>query len=157
MIEEVHQLFARFLSRVREVSMPALRTYKIFISHAWDHSADYWRVVQFLNDAPSFRWHNLSVPGHDPARGANLDYELRNQMRPADVFLIIAGMYAAHSDWIDFELSFARRIGRPVIGIMKWGSERVPEAIQRAAAIVVGWTGSSIVGAIRRHALPSGD
>jgi len=27
-------------------------------------------------------------------------------MRPADVFLIIAGMYAAHSGWIDFELSF---------------------------------------------------
>ena len=40
-------------------------------------------------------------------------------MRPADAFLIIAGMYAAQSDWIEFELNFARRIGRPVIGIQK--------------------------------------
>lgn len=77
-------------------------------------------------------------------------------MRPADVFLIIAGMYAAHSEWIDFELSFARRIGRPIIGIMKWGSERVPIAIQDSATELVGWNGTSIVQAIRRNALPSG-
>jgi hypothetical protein len=40
--------------------------------------------------------------------GSDLDYEVRNQMRPADVFVIIAGMYVAHSGWIDFELAFAR-------------------------------------------------
>jgi hypothetical protein len=77
-------------------------------------------------------------------------------MRPADVFLIIGGMYAAHSDWIEFELNFARRIGRPIIGIMKWGSERTPVAIQNAAAEIVGWNGASIVTAIRSRALPSG-
>src|SRR5215831_17171270 len=103
--------------------MPYLRTYRVFISHAWHRSADYYRVVQFLSEAPHLRWENLSVPEHD----------LRGQMRPADVFLIVAGMYAAHSDWIDFELSFARRIGRPIIGIIRRGSERIPAAIQNAA------------------------
>jgi hypothetical protein len=77
-------------------------------------------------------------------------------MRPEDVFLIIAAMYAAHSDWIDFELQFARRIGRPIIGIATRGGERIPLAIQNAAKEIVGWTGGSIVAAIRRHALPSG-
>ena len=88
--------------------MPALRTYQVFISHAWHRSADYDRVVQFLDEVPNFRWENLSVPRHDPLSGSNLDYEVRNQMRPADVFVIIAGMYVAHSGWIDFELAFAR-------------------------------------------------
>lgn len=137
--------------------MPYLRTYRVFISHSWDYSYDYGRVVQFLNDAHYFRWENLSVPEHDPLAGGNeLAYELRNQMRPADIFLIIAGMYAAHREWIDFELSFARRIGRPIIGIIKWGSERVPVAIQNSATELVSWNGNSIVGAIRRHALPTG-
>lgn len=136
--------------------MPYLRTYRVFISHSWDYSYDYGRVVQFLNNALHFRWENLSVPEHDPIQGDDLAYELRNQMRPADVFLIIAGMYAAHREWIDFELSFARRIGRPIIGIVKWGSERVPAAIQDAATELVGWNGGSIVGAIRRRALPTG-
>jgi len=136
--------------------VPALRKYKIFISHAWDYSEeDYSRIVQFLDDSPNFEWENLSVPEHDPVKG-ELEYDLRSQMRPADVFLIIAGMYAAHSDWIDFELSFARRIGRPIIGIVKRGSERIPTAIQDAATEIVGWNGASIVAAIRKHALPTG-
>lgn len=133
--------------------MPTLRTYRVFISHAWDYSEDYYRIVEFLNDAPNFRWENLSVPTHDPISG-NLEYELRNQMRDADVFLIIAGMYAAHSAWIDFELNFARRIGRPVIGIQKWGAERIPVAIQNAAVAIAGWSTVGVVGAIRQHALP---
>jgi hypothetical protein len=135
--------------------MPTLRKYAVFISHAWSYSDHYWRIVQFLNDAPYFEWENLSVPQHDPVSADQLAYDLRNQMRPADVFLIIAGMYAAHSAWIDFELSFARRIGRPVIGIVKWGGERVPVAIQNAAVEIVGWNSSSIVAAIRKHALPT--
>jgi hypothetical protein len=74
-------------------------------------------------------------------------------MRPADVFLIVAAMYAAHSDWIDFELQFARRIGRAIIGITTWGGERIPVAIQNAAREIVGWNGGSIVAAIRQYAL----
>ena len=135
--------------------MPQLRTYQVFVSHAWEYTADYSRVVGFLNDAPNFSWHNLSVPEHDPVSNDRLAYDLRGQMRDADVFLIIAGMYAAHSDWIDFEVSFARRIGRPVIGIRKRGGERIPVAISAAARDIVGWQGSSIVSAIRSHALPS--
>src|SRR6185436_6293870 len=116
--------------------MPSLRSYQVFISHAWNYSRDYWRIVRFLNEALFFRWNNLSVPEHNPIFGdsdEDLKFELRNQMRPADVFLIIAGMYAAHSYWIDFELQFARRIGRPIIGIYPWGSLRVPLAIKNAA------------------------
>jgi len=137
--------------------MPALRTYRVFISHAWAYSEDYWRVVRFLNESPNFRWDNLSVPEHNPVTGEELAYELRNQMRNADVFLIIAGMYASRREWIDFEIQFARRIGRPIIGIVKWGSERVPIAIQNSAREIVGWNGASIVGAIRRHALATGN
>ncbi len=136
--------------------MPQLRVYQVFISHAWHRSEDYWKVVQFLNESPLFIWNNLSVPEHNPIRDPEPAAQLRNQMRPADVFLIIAGMYAAYSDWIDFELAFARRIGRPVIGIRKWGGERIPVAIQQASHEIVGWNSASIVGAIRNHALPSG-
>jgi len=136
--------------------MPALRTYRVFISHAWEYDDDYWRVVGFLNDAPNFQWENLSVPEHDPVTDDDLKHGLRNQMRPADVFLIIAGMYAAHSDWIEFEVEFARRIGRPIIGISKWGSERMPVLIQDAATEIVGWNAASVVRSIRQHALPSG-
>jgi hypothetical protein len=133
--------------------MPNLRPYRIFISHAWDYGDDYYRVVRFLDEAPFFKWENFSVPQHDPIDENNIPYELRKRMRDCDAFLIIAGMYATHRTWIDFEMKFARRIGRPIIGIRKWASERVPLAIQNQAREVVGWNGSSVVSAIRRHAL----
>ena len=133
--------------------MARLRTYRVFISHAWDYSADYDRVVRFLDEAPSFSWENLSVPEHDPLSTHKLDYHLRNQMRPADVFIIIAGMYVNHSDSIDFEMSFARRIGRPIIAIWPRGNMRMPLSIQQAAVTFVGWNGASLVRAIREHAL----
>ena len=71
--------------------MPILRRYRVFISHVWNYGDDYWRVVRFLDEAPYFQWENLSVPEHDPVTTEDLAKELRNQMRPADVFLIIAG------------------------------------------------------------------
>jgi hypothetical protein len=42
--------------------------------------------------------------------------------------LFIAGMYAARRYWIDFELSFACRIGKPRIRIVKWGAIKIPRA-----------------------------
>jgi hypothetical protein len=137
--------------------MAILRTYKIFISHAWDYNDEYYKLEKFLNDAPNFRWKNLSVPEHDPILNREqLAYELNNQMRPASVFLILAGMYVAHSDWIQYEITFARRIGRPIIGIRPWGSVAAPVAVQNAAVEMVGWSTDSIVSAIRYHALPDG-
>ena len=136
--------------------MPALRKYKVFISHAWHRSEHYQTVVDWLEAAPNLDWDNLSVPEHDPVSNEQLEYELRNQMRPADVFIILAGMYAAHSEVIDFELRFASRIGKPIIGLRPWGNEIVPVVIQRAATEIVGWNSGSLVSAIRRHALATG-
>ena len=137
--------------------MPALRNYKVFISHVWHRSEHYSSIVSWLNNAANFSWENLSVPEHNPIHNSEqLEYELRNQMRPADVFLILGGMYATRSDWIDFELSFASRIGKPIIGIRPWGAEVMPVSITNAATEVVGWNSASVVKAIRDYATASG-
>lgn len=139
--------------------MPGLRTYKIFISHAWNYSESYLRVVRMLNEAPYFSWQNLSVPEHDPVppgQEHRLEQALRDQMRPASIFLILAGMYVSHSAWIQFEIDFSRRIGRPIIGVKPWGSQRTPDAVSRAAKEMVGWNSASIVAAVRKWSLADG-
>jgi hypothetical protein len=134
--------------------MPALRTYKVFISHAWRYDDDYYRVEKMLNQAPNFQWKNLSVPRHDPILNSEqLTKELHNQMRPSEAFVILAGMYVSHSDWIQYEINFARRIGRPIIGIKPWGNTVIPKAVQDGADEIVGWNTDSIVAAIRKRAL----
>ena len=136
--------------------MPHLKTYDVFISHAWTYHADYYRMEQFLNDAPRFRWRNYSVPEHDPLQVSStsaLKEQLRRQIRPVNVVLILAGMYVAHSDWIQFEIDFARQLGKPMIGVRPWGHERLPAAVTSAVDEMVGWRTESIVGAIRRRAI----
>ena len=94
---------------------------------------DYYRVEKFLNDAPFFRWRNYSVPEHDPLQPSStsaLKEQLRRQIRPVNVVLILAGMYVAHSDWIQFEIDFADAINRPMIGISSpGGQQRIPTAV----------------------------
>ncbi len=140
--------------------MPGLRTYNVFISHAWTYDAAYNRVVSLLNAAPLFAWRNHSVPRTRPVvfpgleipRGRLVD-ELRGQIRPTHVVLVIAGMYAAHREWIQTELDIAAQWNKPIVGLVPWGAERVPTAVTSAAREMVGWNTISIVAAIRRHAL----
>lgn len=134
--------------------MPALRTYRVFISHAWKYSDDYYRIVRLLNDAPNFSWQNYSVPEHDPLDDEEeLKEGLRKQIRPVHIVVILAGMYANHSDWIEFEMDFADLIDKPMIGVRPWGQQRVPKEVQDRVREMVGWNTTSIVSAIRKWSL----
>ena len=131
--------------------MPALRTYSVFICHDWEYSADYYRVCDFLDGAANFKWRNRSVPEHDPLdTNDRLEYNLRNQIRPSEVMLVLAGMYTSRSRWMDWEMAFGRRIGKSIVGVAPWGNRRLPRAVQHNAVEIVGWRQDSIVGAIRR-------
>lgn len=136
--------------------MPTLKTYDLFISHAWTYSDEYHRLVGMLNEAPYFYWRNYSVPDHDalPARTtAALLAGLDRQIRPVNVALILSGMYVNHREWLQAEIELAQAHRKPIIGVVPWGAERVPALVQDAAATMVRWNADSIVSAIRAHSL----
>ena len=133
--------------------MPALYQYRLFISHAWRYSDGYDALVKYLANASNFDHANYSVPEAKAFAGlsnAQLKEQLKDQIRPAQVCLIIAGMYVNHSDWIQFEIEFAQSLDKPIIGLNPWASQRTPLAVQSAAREMVNWSTASIVAAIRR-------
>jgi hypothetical protein len=135
--------------------MSVLRTYRLFISHAWRYHDDYYRIVNLLNAAPRFSWSNYSVPRHDPVIANNstaLARELDDQMRFAEVIVVLAGIYVTHSAWIQYEIDRAVQWEKNILGVQPWGSARTPLAIQQNAAEVVGWNTASITSAVRRLA-----
>ena len=134
--------------------MPQLKTYDLFISHAWDYNVEYYRLVQMLNAAPNFKWRNYSVPEHDPlAGGSQLTTQLNGQIRPVNAVLILAGMYVNHREWIQAELELAQRYSKPIIGVKPWGNTILPQVVTTSAREVVGWNTDSIVRAIRTHSI----
>lgn len=140
--------------------MPTLKTYDLFLSHAWRYNNDYYRLEKMLDEASFFSWRNYSVPEHDPLIDQNtiigrakLATLLDNQVRPVNCVLILGGMYAAYSEWIQKEIQIAQNYRKPIIGIYPWGQQNMPIAIQNAATELVGWNTNTIVDAIRRNSI----
>ncbi len=133
--------------------MPYLHNHRLFISHAWSYSDRYKRAVQFLDAAPNFSWTNYSVPvddAFDRMSAADLTEAMRRQIRPVQCVVIVSGMYVNHSQWIQFEMDFAKGIGKPILGIRRWGEQRTPQSVVDSADEMVNWNSASIVAAIRR-------
>jgi len=136
--------------------MPALSIYRLFISHAWDYHDDYKRLINLLDESYYFQYTNYSVPRDDKfakMSKTQLQEEIRQQIRPVNCFLALAGVYMPYSDWIQFELDFAVSIGKPIIGIKPWGNTNVSSAVSDVAKELVGWNTDSIISAIRRYSI----
>lgn len=127
--------------------------YKIFISHAWEYNNDYSTIESWLK-ASNLQFANYSVPKHDPVDANNnkkLKAALTNQIRPSNIVIVIAGMYDAYSDWIQYEIDEAVRMGKTIIGIKPWGQQRIPDVVKRNATEMVGWNSKSVIDAIKKH------
>jgi hypothetical protein len=133
--------------------MPILKNRMIFISHAWSYDDHYHTLVGWFNEELNFAWSNCSVPSHDSLSdktSKGLSEGMTRQISPSQIVIILGGMYAAHSDWIDYEIKEARRMEKTIIGVTPWGQERVPLNVQNASSCpMVGWNRSSVISAVR--------
>ena len=106
-----------------------------------------------LDSKSYFNYKNYSVPKNDPIHNATYAHQLkdaiRKQMQPASCILIMAGVYSTYSKWINIEIELAQEMGKRIIAIEPWGSERTSTTVKNAANVVVGWNTDSIVNAIR--------
>jgi len=140
--------------------MPSLKTYDIFISHAWTYDDHYQGIVDFLDDANNFYYRNYSAPEHKPAippgtRASDkrvLD-ALYNKIRPVNCVLVVAAIYASHRDWIQAELDIASELDKPIIGVAPHGQINLPDPVCRVADEIVRWRQDSIIDAIRRWSI----
>ncbi len=136
--------------------MPALRQYRIFISHAWAYNDHYHSLVGWFNNAANFWWFDHSVPEHDPLQ-VNSDTALRrkldDQIKGCHAVVIMGGMYVNYRRWIQAEIDLALRYNKPIIVVRPWGSQVLPKVLQDVAHEIVAWQSANVIDAIRSHAL----
>lgn len=130
--------------------------YRIFISHSWAYSEAYDKVEEFLrNEGVSF--YNHSVPKDDPVHTNGTDKELYDKieakLRGCSCVIILAGVYATYSKWIDKEIEIAKKYNKPIIAVEPFASEKTSKVVRDAATVIVGWRASSIANAVRIYAL----
>lgn len=136
-----------------------MRTFNLFISHSWSYTDQYTRLVTLLQNRSYFSFRNYSVPRYDPIHSAGTIAELRRairqQMAPCGVVLILAGVYATYSRWINEEIYLAKEgfsDPKPIVAIAPWASQHLSSTVQEAADKIVRWNTESVVSAIRELA-----
>jgi hypothetical protein len=139
--------------------------YGLFISHAWDHESEFEGFLKRLDADKTFAWEDLSIrrdrpltnPEVLPRSYRSLVWQLEARIREADCIVILAGMYCAHSGWIQSEIEIAIDFGKPLIAVEPWGQTKFPIAVTKMVQECnrVGWRTESIVNKIRELATPT--
>jgi MTH538 TIR-like domain (DUF1863) len=130
------------------------RDLNIFISHSWGNHDELLRLRNLLNTRPYFKAEFSEVSKDIPINSHNANYikdVLRGKIRTSNILLAIAGIYASHSSWMEWEMDTAIKNGIPVIGIIPHGAQRVSQVVATRAIEQVRWNTESIVDAIRRN------
>ena len=142
--------------------MPSLKTYDLFISHAWKYGDDYDRLISMLNEAPNFSYRNYSAPEDNPlvnrdgtpvSNKTQIKDAIRRKINPVNCVLVISGMYYKNREWMQFELDYAKQKNKPIVAIKPRGNVIMPKEITDVADEVVNWNTDSIVTAIRNNSL----
>ena len=131
------------------------KTYTIFISHSWAYIDDLNNLKRLLENRGYFNVQFEEATPDVPINSDNAYYirqRLKQKISNSDVVLGIAGIYASHSEWMAWELDKALELGKPIVGVVPRGAERVSTVVSSRANEIVRWNTDSIVEAIRKWA-----
>jgi hypothetical protein len=127
---------------------------RLFVTHSWDENDDYSRVFEYLEASGTFDYHNTSQPhGKRPVDKESEREELRRQIAPCEVVIVVPAAYRAAPDLVLFQMNFAKAADRPIVAMENFGStEPLPKAIGDLADEVSAWNERSLIDALKRQA-----
>ena len=135
------------------------KIYHIYFSHSWSYGDIFGRLISMLQEDPdfSFQGHGIDFddPIHQEKNTFKLHNEIRKQMEPCEVLLIMAGEDKLFAKWINREIEIARETiftRKPIIAIEPWGPDPVSKVVRDGADIEVRWNAREIIQAIRNNA-----
>lgn len=128
--------------------------FRLFISHSWKYASQFESVESFLR-VEGVDFYDHSVPKDDPVHTNGTDRELEAaidaKIRGCSCVIVLAGVYATYSKWIQKELKIAKYYNKPIIAVRYWGAERVSDPVTQAATVIVGWNSKSIANAVKQY------
>ena len=126
---------------------------RVFVGHAFESSADYLRVFEYLESSHNFYYRNCSDPDRKPGDREAMKEELRRQITLAEIVIVPAALYGQHRETIDFVLNCAKGLDKLLIVVQYFGvKEKLPVQLEALSDEIVEWNERDITDAIRRQA-----
>jgi len=131
------------------------KEYKIFISHSWQYSDTLEALRNLINARGYFSATYEESTKENPINSEDESYvkrRLAQKIGNSDIILALAGVYASHSSWMQWELDKAIELGIPIVGVIPRGQEKISTIVSSRSIVDVRWNTESIIAAIRAHA-----
>ena len=128
---------------------------KLFVTHMFSDHPDYHRVFEYLESTSNFFYVNTSKPDQIPTTGGQeaIKETLLQQIRSAEVVVVISSMFMENRNLITFEMDAAQAANIPLLALEPFGGMgKVPAEVQGRCSEVLGWNERLMVDAIRREA-----
>lgn len=135
--------------------MKMAKEYKIFISHSWQYTDTLESLRNLINARSYFSATYEESTKDKPINSEDESYvktRLAQKIGNSDIVLALAGVYASHSSWIEWELDKAIELDIPIVGVIPSGQERTSTIVSSRSIVDVRWNTESIIAAIRKHA-----
>jgi hypothetical protein len=128
---------------------------RVFVTHVFTEHPDYMRVFEYLESVSNFFYVNCSRIEDLPEAGGKeaIKEKLLEQIRQAEVVVVISSMYSENRDWITFQMDADQAAELPLVALEPFGtSGQVPAEVAGRASEVVGWNDRMMVDALKRQA-----
>lgn len=125
----------------------------IFISHVHEDDHRLAPLKTLLSQA-GMEVRDGSINSDKPNDASNEQYIKSEILTPriswASVFVVLITPETKNSQWVQWEIECAERLGKRIVGVWDHGEAEceIPEALDRYADAVVGWQGDRVKDAI---------
>lgn len=127
--------------------------HNVFVAHRHADDAKI-EVLKNLLKGKGVEMRSSSITSDRPNNARNDDYIKQGILRPriewAGKVIVLITPDTKNHDWVDWEITYASRLGKPVIGVWAHGSAEcaIPDALEHHGDAVVGWNADRIVRAL---------
>jgi hypothetical protein len=125
----------------------------VFISHVHEDDAGLGKIKDLLGKA-GVKIRDSSINSDKPNNARSPDYIKRDILAPAidwaGVFICYVTPKTKNSEWVTWEIEYAKEQGKRIVGIWGHGDQgcEIPEALAEYHDALVGWNSDKIIDAI---------
>lgn len=128
---------------------------RVFVTHTFEESDDYFRIFEFLESMDNFFYLNESKPENVPVQGGieSIKDELIQQIKASECVIVLPAVYNEQTDLVEFMMQVADANNINMIAVRPFGGllETPPEVESRVKEHIE-WNAREMVDAIKRQA-----
>ncbi|MBN1961381.1 MAG: TIR domain-containing protein [Deltaproteobacteria bacterium] len=128
--------------------------HNVFISHIHKHDEELHALTDLLKNN-GYEIKDASIDSRKPNNTKNPEYIkaeiLAPRIRWAGCFIVLIGKGTSDSEYVAWEIEYAKREGKRIVGVFVRGATDadIPYALERYGDALVGWNTDRVMGAVK--------